>query len=118
MGLDVGTVRGDLARWLGRRRDGCEDLLPYTSIAPPGEAIVDRLRGAVFLWAIDPAAADLQDMHDPAENTPIVVALWPRLVRRQIRLDLRPLLVGEPEQMRVHRPAPEFIDQPIESEHG
>jgi hypothetical protein len=34
-----------------------------------------------------------------------------------VRHDLRPLLVGEPEQMRVHRLVPESVDQPLESKH-
>jgi hypothetical protein len=34
-----------------------------------------------------------------------------------MRLDLRPLLIVEPKQMRVHRLAPESVDQPSESKH-
>jgi len=101
--LDMGTVQGDLARWLGGCCHRLEYLLPDAAIAPSGEAIVDGLRGAVFPWAIDPTAADLQDMHDPAQDAPVILALRPGLVRRQVRHDLRPLIVGEPKQMRIHR---------------
>jgi hypothetical protein len=114
----MGAVQGDLIRRLGRRRDRLEDRLPDATLAPAGEAIVDRLGRTIFPRAIDPAAADLHDVHDPAQDASIVVALRPTLVRRQVRHDLRPLLIGEPKQMRIHRPAPELVDQPLESEHG
>jgi hypothetical protein len=114
----MGAVQGHRVWWLGGCCDRLEYFLPDAAIAPPGEAVVDRLRRAVFAWAINPAAADLQNVHDPAENASIVVTLRPRLVRRQTRLDLRPLLVREPEQMRFHRLAPQSFGQPYESEYG
>jgi hypothetical protein len=40
------------------------------------------------------------------------------LVCRQKRLDLRPLLIVEPKQMRFHRLASKSVDQPLESKHG
>src|ERR1700730_11689626 len=36
----------------------------------------------------------------------------------QKRLDLRPLLIVEPKQMRFHRLASKSVDQPLESKHG
>ena len=46
--LDMGTVQGDLAQWLGGCGDRLEYLLPDATIAPSGEAIVDGLRRSVF----------------------------------------------------------------------
>src|SRR5271163_1082738 len=114
----MGAVQGHRLWGLGGRCGRLEYFLPDAAIAPPGEAVVDRFRGAVFAWAINPAAADLQNVHDPAENASIVVTSRSRLVRRQMRLDLRPPLVREPEQMRFHRLAPQSFGQPFESEYG
>jgi hypothetical protein len=36
-------------------------------------------------------------MHDPAQNPPIIVALWALLLGWQVRLDFRPLIIVEPE---------------------
>jgi hypothetical protein len=42
--------------------------------------------------------ARLQHMHDLAQNQPMVFAFRPWLVYRQMRLDIRPLLVVEPKK--------------------
>jgi hypothetical protein len=51
-----------------------------------------------------------------------ILRLFRRLLARSIhwneRLDLRPLLVTQPKQIRSHRSAPESVDQPVESQHG
>ena len=41
-------------------------------------------------------------MHDAGDDLPVVLALGSRLVLRHERLDHRPLIVREPEQVR-HR---------------
>jgi hypothetical protein len=41
-------------------------------------------------------------MHDPAQDASIVLALRARLVPRQMRHDLRPLLFLEPKQICIH----------------
>jgi hypothetical protein len=68
MGFDMGAIQHNLFGWLGRRRDRLEYLLPNSGLAPAGETIVDRLGGAVFLWAVDPAAPHFEHVHDPAQN--------------------------------------------------
>jgi hypothetical protein len=57
-------------------------------------------------------------MHDPAQNASIILALRAGLPGRQKRLNLRPLLVIEPKQVRPHELAPDSVDQPVESQHG
>jgi hypothetical protein len=51
-------------------------------------------------------------MHDPAQDAAIVFASRTRLIGRQQRLDLRPLLVVKPKQIRPqfrpHRLASRF----------
>jgi len=90
-------IQGRLFRRIVRRGDALEYLLPNPSLAPPREAVVDGLARTIVLRAIFPAATDLQNVHDPAENASIILALGSGLVRRQMRNDLRPLLVIEPK---------------------
>jgi hypothetical protein len=108
-------VQRHLFRWVSRSGDTFENLLPNAPLAPSCEPIVDGLVRAVILRAILPAAADFQNMHDPAQNASIILALGTRLVRRQMRNDLRPLLIVEPKQIRIHRLGPMTVDQAIES---
>ena len=110
MGFDMGAIQHNLFGWLGRRRDRLEYLLPNSALAPAGETIVDRLGGAVFLWAVDPAAAHFEHVHDPAQNPPIILTPRPRLNLGQMRFDLRPLLIVKPKQMRGHRLVPKSVD--------
>ena len=58
-----------------------------------------------------------QDMHDPAQDPSIVIALGTRLVRRQMRDDLRPLLIAEPKQIRLPGLGRQLIDQTLEAKH-
>lgn len=99
----MSAVQRDLPGRFGRRGRRGENGLPNAALAPAREAIVDGLVGAIFQRAVFPAAAHLLHVHDPAQNPTIVMALGTRLVGRQMRLDLRPLLVVEPEQIRAHQ---------------
>jgi hypothetical protein len=72
--------------------------LPDTSLASSERSdyrssYADRIRGAIF-----PSTSRFHHVHDPAQNSPIVFALWTGLVCRQMRLNFRPLLIAEPEQ--------------------
>lgn len=95
----MAAIQRGLFRRLARRRNRFEYLLPDAPLAPACKAIVDRLVRAIIPRAVDPAAADFQHVHDPAQNQPVVFAARPRLVCRQMRLYLRPLLIAEPKQM-------------------
>jgi hypothetical protein len=57
-------------------------------------------------------------MHDTAQDAPIIVARRSGLVAWQKRLNLRPLFIIEPEQVRSHELAPDSVDQLVESQHG
>ena len=102
---------------LGWSGDAFEYLLPDAFFAPAGEAIVDSLVRTVFFGAILPAATDLQNMHDPAQNAAIVLASGAGLVDRQMRNDFRPLRIIEPKQVRVqirvHGSGPQQIAKPL-----
>ena len=99
-------IQRRLFRRLGRRRNRLEYLLPNASLAPTGKAIVDRLVGPYSFGQSCPAAANLQNMHDPAQNRRSSLRSGPGWFVGKMRLDLRPLLVIEPNQMRFHRLAP------------
>jgi hypothetical protein len=109
----MATIQRSLVRRIARTGDGFEYLLPNASLAPAGEAIVDGFVRAIFLRAILPAAPDLEDMHDPAQYTPVILALGSGLVRRQMRNDLRPLLIIKPKQIRVHGLGPLTLTRPL-----
>jgi hypothetical protein len=117
MNFDMAAVQRDLLGHFAGTGDACEDLLPNAFLAPPGEAVVDRLVRTIFLGAILPAATDLQHMHDPAQDAPVVLALGARLVTRQMQNNLRPLLVIKPKQIRIHGLGLQAVDQALESKH-
>jgi hypothetical protein len=100
-------------------------------------AIVDRLVAAVRLRAVDPAnlARQLRFLFSLRAETNWKFALAfstcmiPLKISRSSlrqgpvglpakRLDLRPLLIVDPKQMRFHRRASKSVDQPLESKHG
>lgn len=91
------AIQRGLLRRLGRSGNGCKDLLPNASLAPAREAVIDCLVRAIVFRAILPAAADLEHVHDTAQNAAVILALRPRLIGRQMRNDLRPLIIVEPE---------------------
>jgi len=99
----MAAVERDLPQRIGSRRDGGEDVLPNAPRAPAREPIVDRLMRSILARTVLPAASDFLHMHDAAQYPPIIVALGTTLVGRQMRLDLRPLGVVEPKQIRAHR---------------
>jgi hypothetical protein len=78
--LRVGAVRS---------HQGFEQALPKATPRPSIEAVVDRRRGTVERRTVFPAAADFQDMHDPADDAPIIDATGARLIVRKQRLDHR-----------------------------
>ena len=90
-------VQRRLFRRINGSRDAFENLLPNAAIAPTGEPVVDGLVRTIFRRTILPAATHLQNVHDPAQDAPIVLALGTGLVRRQMWNDLRPLLIVEPK---------------------
>jgi hypothetical protein len=97
MGFDMGAIQHNLFGWLGRRRDRLEYLLPNSGLAPAGETIVDRLGGAVFLWAVDPAAPHFEHVHDPAQNPPKNLGFNPlSLFPEFAGLQARPLIFSCP----------------------
>ena len=83
-----------------------EKVFPDATPRPADKAIIDRRRRTILGRAIAPAATGFQDMHDTADNTPIVNSLDTSHIRRQIRLNPLPLLVAQPKQVLAHDPDP------------
>jgi hypothetical protein len=100
MSFDMSAVQRAFLRRCWRSRNCFEDTLPNAAPAPAVKPIVDRFMRAVFRRAVNPAASRLEHMHDPAQYAAIVFARRTRLIGRQQRLDLRPLLVAKPKQIR------------------
>lgn len=118
MGFDMSAVQRDLLRRFWRFSHGFVYRLPNSPPAPAVEPVVDRLVRAVFRRTVHPPASGLQHMHDPAQDAPIIVARRSGLLGWQKRLNLRPLLIIEPEQVRTHELAPDSVDQLVESQQG
>src|ERR1700679_612448 len=79
---------------------------PNAPLGPTDKAIVDCRRWTVFRRTITPAAAALDHMKDATDDTPIIDPGFATNVFWQKRLDLAPLLVGQPKQTRSHQRLP------------
>ncbi len=82
MNFHMTTIQGGLLRWLRRRSDRLKYLLPDAALAPAGETVVDGLVRAIVFRTILPTAADLEHVHDAAQNAAIIFTLRPRLIDR------------------------------------
>src|SRR5690606_16136119 len=83
-----------------------EDTLPHAALGPAPETVVERLlRSVDVLRTIAPAPAALQRLDDPRQHSPVVDPGHAARVRRQERLDPRPLLIRKPEEIRHRHPS-------------
>jgi hypothetical protein len=84
--LHCRTVDQDL-RWRPSCRcQNIKDVDPYALRGPPDKPVVERFVRAIDIRRIDPATARLQDVHDAADNPPIID---PRLASRISRQQWR-----------------------------
>src|SRR5262245_21844603 len=84
---------------------------PDPAFGPAHKAIVDRRRRTIFWRAIAPPAAALDHMKDAADHATLVDPLLAAHILWQMRLDLPPLIVAQPEQIVPHRLAPRIAGQ-------
>ena len=89
---------------IGRRQCG-KQLPPNPASRPTMKAIVDRRRRAIDRRTVLPPAPRFEYVDDAADDPAVVLAMRPRLVRRQQRFNRRPLPVVEPE-LPGHDPSP------------
>jgi hypothetical protein len=113
MDFHMAAVERDLTGRIAVAGNCLEYLLPNAALAPAREAIVDCLVRPVFARAVLPATADPLHVHDAAQNPTIILSLRAGLVLRQMRLDLRPLLVAKPKQIRAHRLGSHRLTKPL-----
>ena len=97
MRFDRGRVDGQSHAVLAAAGERLKDRLPMSALGPAIKAIVDRRVRTIVGRTIAPACAALEHMNDTADNASIVIARWASLVRWQMRLNLSPLLVVQPE---------------------
>jgi hypothetical protein len=83
-----------LAQALRQRR---EYVLPNAAPGPPNKSIIDGLGRPIFCRTVAPPAASAYDMHNAAQDTPVIDPLQTPRVGRQQRYDMDPLLIGKPE---------------------
>jgi len=110
MRLDRGGVDGQGHAILAAAGERFKDRLPMSALSPAIETIVDRRVRTIVGRAIAPACAALKHVNDTADDASIVIARRAGLVRWQMRLDLSPLLVVQPEQPFAHRSPPSRIN--------
>jgi hypothetical protein len=110
MRFDRGGVDGQSHAVLAAAGERFKDRLPMSALSPAIETIVDRRVRTIVGRAIAPACAALKHVNDTADNASIVIARRAGLVRWQMRLDLNPLLVVQPEQPFAHRSPPSRIN--------
>ena len=100
MDLDTGAIdEQPVGRILGAGQ-GAEDVLPYPSLCPAHEAIVERLLRAVDPRTIGPTAAAAKGVHDPAQHATIIHPFLAAHICRQQRFDPRPLRIRKPKEIR------------------
>ena len=75
------AIRGELT----------EQVFPDAAPRPTHKAVIDRRWRTIGFRAIAPATATLEHMHDTADDAPVVRSLDAAHIRRQLRLDPRPL---------------------------
>jgi len=96
MSLDRRTVDQQLRGRTARRGQRAEDGLPNALLGPAYEAVVERLARTIDRWRINPTAAGLKDMHDPADNATVVNPWLAARIGRKMRLKPRELPLAQP----------------------
>lgn len=76
-----------------------EQTLPDAPLRPAIVAVRDRCRRTIDYGHITPAASRLQQVQDARDHRAIVDPRFTRLTARKRRLDRRPCLIRQPEQM-------------------
>jgi hypothetical protein len=103
MGLHRAGVDQNLGRRAGGLGERLEQLDPHAFRRPPDKAIVERLLRPIIRRRVDPTTARFQHMNNPADHPPVVDARLAPRIRRQMRRDLRKLLVRQPEEVPIRR---------------
>src|SRR5271154_2568599 len=103
MGLDGGAVDQDLFGRPSGLRKRVEQVDPDAFCRPADITVVEGFPRPVFWRSIDPASAGPQHIDDPADPPASVPPRLASRVRRQMRLDLRKLIVRQPKMIPIHQ---------------
>jgi hypothetical protein len=87
-----------------------EQIDPYALCRPSHVAIVKCLLRPIIGRRIDPATARFQDMHNAADDPPVVDTFLAPRIRRKVWRNLRKLLVRQPELVPIH---PRFLSEAV-----
>jgi hypothetical protein len=74
-----------------------EQVFPDTAPGPSHKPVINRCRGTIFGRAVAPAAAASQNVHDATDDAAIICSLYAAHIRRQVRFDPLPLIIGQPK---------------------
>jgi hypothetical protein len=74
-----------------------EQVFPDTAPGPSHKPVINRCRGTIFGRAVAPAAAASQNVHDTTDDAAIICSLYAAHIRRQVRFDPLPLIIGQPK---------------------
>jgi len=83
MDLDAGTVDEDPVRRIPGPCQRTENVFPDAALRPARKAIVERLLRPVNIGAVGPASTAFERKDDPAQNPPIIHALFTAHILRQ-----------------------------------
>jgi hypothetical protein len=103
MRLHSRTVDEHLRWWPACVRERMEEIDPNALGSPADETVVERLVRAIEARRIDPTSTRLQHVNDAADHPAIMDPRLASRVARQMRFDLRELLVRQPEAVPIHR---------------
>ena len=83
-----------------------EEVLPNATLSPPRKAIVDSRVRTIFRRTVAPAATASKNVENAANHAAIVHTFLATHICRQMRFNLFPLLVAQPEEVVSHHSAP------------
>ena len=102
MSFDRSRIQRQRYSILPQLGQGFEDGAPAATFGPAIEAVIDRRVRPVFLRTIAPSSTALQHVNDAADDPPVFLALGTRQPARQMRLEMFPLTIVQPKQVRAH----------------
>jgi hypothetical protein len=102
MRLDMGGVDHLHVRGSSIPGKLTEQTFPDAAPRPARKAIIDRGVRTVRLRTIFPSATTLKNVHDAADDAPVIYAINSTHIRGEKWFDPLPLLVAQPKQIPAH----------------
>lgn len=102
MCLHGGAVDEDVRGGASGGGQGVKELRPDTLGRPSDVPIIECFPWTILGGRVDPAAARLQDVDDPADHAAVIDPRFASRIPRQMRQNPRELFVRQPEQVAIH----------------